>query len=179
MEKPALAYWRSIHARTTRRGPEPLREGLCVAGLGAASLLASLLGESIAPIIAFLLLAAYLFGGFLLGHLYRDALDDLELLRTGVLHPVDAVSPGQIVELRLPAHVAADALAAGAVEIVDPEGVPLARVAAHGQLRADDTLDLDARPEFIGRPSPRGERLGRGGHGDRRRGSPTAPGRPR
>ena len=84
-----------------------------------------------------------------------DALDDLELLRTGVLHPVDAVSPGQIVELRLPAHVAADALAAGAVEIVDPEGVPLARLAAHGQLRADDTLDLDARPDFIGRPSPR------------------------
>ena len=84
-----------------------------------------------------------------------DTLDDLELLRTGVLHPVDAVSPGQIVELRLPAHVAADALAAGTVEIVDPEGVPLARVAAHGQLRADDTLDLDARPEFIGRPSPR------------------------
>lgn len=84
-----------------------------------------------------------------------DVLDDLELLRTGVVAPLDRVAPGSIVSLRLPADVAGKALAAGGVEVVDPEGVPVARLAADGGLDEDSELDLDAVPEWVGAPSPR------------------------
>ncbi len=84
-----------------------------------------------------------------------DILDDLELLRTGVLHPTDRVEPGGLVSLRLPSAVAEAARAAGGVEIVDLEGVPFARFPAHGAPAGDGALELDARPEFTGRPSPR------------------------
>jgi sulfate adenylyltransferase len=59
-------------------------------------------------------------------------LDDLELLVNGGLSPrtgYDAVGP---VTLALPDEVAVASRAAGAVELVDPEGLPLARVANDG-----------------------------------------------
>lgn len=57
-------------------------------------------------------------------------LDDLELIVTGALGPGAAFNePGSVVTLDLPAEVAAAARSVGAVELVDPEGLPLARVA--------------------------------------------------
>ena len=56
-------------------------------------------------------------------------LDDLELLTTGALAPVAAFNePGSPITLDLPPAVAEAARAAGAVELVDPEGLPLAHV---------------------------------------------------
>ncbi|SFJ04407.1 adenylyl-sulfate kinase [Nocardioides psychrotolerans] len=56
-------------------------------------------------------------------------LDDLELLMSGALAPISAFNEqGSPVTLTLPASVAEEAAAAGAVELVDPEGLPLARV---------------------------------------------------
>ncbi len=60
-------------------------------------------------------------------------LDDLELLASGALAPTVAFDePGSPVTLTLPPPVAAAAAEAGAVEIVDPEGLPLARVTVPG-----------------------------------------------
>ena len=60
-------------------------------------------------------------------------LDDLELLTTGALSPITAFNePGSPVTLTLPADVEAAAQAAGGVELVDPEGLPLARVSVPG-----------------------------------------------
>ncbi|MQW78107.1 adenylyl-sulfate kinase [Nocardioides sp. dk4132] len=60
-------------------------------------------------------------------------LDDLELLVTGALSPTTAFNePGSPVTLTLPPDVGAAAAAAGGVELVDPEGLPLARVAVPG-----------------------------------------------
>lgn len=60
-------------------------------------------------------------------------LDDLELLLSGALVPtVTFNEPGSPITLELPADVAAQAAAAGAVELVDPEGLPLAEVALDG-----------------------------------------------
>jgi sulfate adenylyltransferase len=56
-------------------------------------------------------------------------LDDLELLVSGALAPVTGFNqPDSPVTLRLPDDVATQAESAGAVELVDPEGLPLARV---------------------------------------------------
>ncbi|WP_230486767.1 adenylyl-sulfate kinase [Nocardioides anomalus] len=56
-------------------------------------------------------------------------LDDLELLSTGALSDLRAFNePGSPVTLALPDDVAAQARSVGAVELVDPEGLPLARV---------------------------------------------------
>lgn len=56
-------------------------------------------------------------------------LDDLELLTSGALGELRAFNqPGSPVTLALPESVAAEARAVGAVELVDPEGLPLARV---------------------------------------------------
>jgi sulfate adenylyltransferase len=56
-------------------------------------------------------------------------LDDLELLVTGALAPTVVFNePGSPVTLTLPADVVDRATAAGAVELVDPEGLPLAQV---------------------------------------------------
>ena len=56
-------------------------------------------------------------------------LDDLELLLGGALAPTTAFNePGSPATLTLPPDVAAAATAAGGVELVDPEGLPLARV---------------------------------------------------
>ncbi|MDN4162476.1 adenylyl-sulfate kinase [Nocardioides abyssi] len=60
-------------------------------------------------------------------------LDDLELLVTGALAPLTRFDePGSPVTLTLPDDVAASAAEAGAVELVDPEGLPLARVTVPG-----------------------------------------------
>ncbi|HEY0949236.1 adenylyl-sulfate kinase [Nocardioides sp.] len=60
-------------------------------------------------------------------------LDDLELLVTGALVPTVAFDePGSPVTLTLPDEVAAAATTAGAVELVDPEGLPLAHVEVPG-----------------------------------------------
>lgn len=60
-------------------------------------------------------------------------LDDLELLLSGALVPtVTFNEPGSPVTLELPEDVAALAATAGAVELVDPEGLPLAEVAMPG-----------------------------------------------
>jgi sulfate adenylyltransferase len=56
-------------------------------------------------------------------------LDDLELLTSGALGEPKAFNqPGSPVKLTLPEPVAAQARSVGAVELVDPEGLPLARV---------------------------------------------------
>src|SRR6478672_857696 len=60
-------------------------------------------------------------------------LDDLELLTTGALAPTTGFDePGSPVTLDLPPAVAERAAAAGAVELIDPEGLPLARVSVPG-----------------------------------------------
>ena len=56
-------------------------------------------------------------------------LDDLELLSHGVLALDGFQGPEGPVTLQVPPPVADAALTAGAVELVDPEGLPLARVA--------------------------------------------------
>ena len=60
-------------------------------------------------------------------------LDDLELLSTGALDPIIAFNePGSPVTLTLPRDVQTSAEGAGGVELVDPEGLPLARVSVPG-----------------------------------------------
>jgi sulfate adenylyltransferase len=60
-------------------------------------------------------------------------LDDLELLVSGALGELTSFNqPGSAVTLALPDPVAAQARSAGAVELVDPEGLPLARVSWPG-----------------------------------------------
>ncbi|MDX6302740.1 MAG: sulfate adenylyltransferase [Nocardioidaceae bacterium] len=55
-------------------------------------------------------------------------LDDLELLTHGVFGLTGFEGAGGLVTLQVPPAVAATALDAGALELVDPEGLPLARV---------------------------------------------------
>jgi sulfate adenylyltransferase len=60
-------------------------------------------------------------------------LDDLELLISGALGELRAFNqPGSPVTLRLPEPLAAEARSVGAVELVDPEGLPLAQVSWPG-----------------------------------------------
>ena len=61
-------------------------------------------------------------------------LDDLELLTTGAVHPLTAFNaPGSVLTLDLPGDLAT----ADEVELVDPEGLPLARVVpATGEVTA-------------------------------------------
>lgn len=55
-------------------------------------------------------------------------LDDLELIAHGALGSAGFEGADGLVTLHVPEGVAAAAVAAGAVELVDPEGLPLARV---------------------------------------------------
>ena len=55
-------------------------------------------------------------------------LDDLELLAHGVFGLAGFEGPGGAVTLRVPSSVAQQGLDAGAIELVDPEGLPLSRV---------------------------------------------------
>lgn len=60
----------------------------------------------------------------------RRELDDLELLTGGAFAPVWGFNePGSPITLDIPVEVADRADLAGAIELVDPEGLPLARVA--------------------------------------------------
>ncbi|GAB3248780.1 adenylyl-sulfate kinase [Nocardioides dilutus] len=71
-------------------------------------------------------------------------LDDLELLLSGAVPGVDGFNqPDSPLTLRLPDTVGEQAAAAGAVELVDPEGLPLARVAW-----PDGTVEPLAHPTF-------------------------------
>jgi sulfate adenylyltransferase len=91
-------------------------------------------------------------------------LDDLELLVTGALGDLRSFNQdGSPVTLTLPEPVAAAARAVGAVELVDPEGLPLARVSwpggvvdplAHAQFGAFRELALGPaayRKRYAGR----------------------------
>ena len=56
-------------------------------------------------------------------------LDDLELLTVGAMAPTTGFNePGSPVTLALPDELAAQLEAGGSVELVDPEGLPLATV---------------------------------------------------
>ena len=59
-------------------------------------------------------------------------LDDLELLTSGALGDLALQPAGQPGDAQLPEPVAAQARLGGAVELVDPEGLPLARVSWPG-----------------------------------------------
>ena len=91
-------------------------------------------------------------------------LDDLELLVTGALVPTVVFNePGSPVTLTLPDDVAAAARAAGAVELVDPEGLPLAHVelpagtidplthAQYGPFRRYYLTPAQTRQQYAGR----------------------------
>jgi len=65
-------------------------------------------------------------------------LDDLELLTHGVLGLTGFEGPGGLVTLTVPTELAAAAQAAGALELVDPEGLPLARVEVGSTYAAGD-----------------------------------------
>jgi sulfate adenylyltransferase len=105
-------------------------------------------------------------------------LDDLELIASGALGD-GFNAPGSVVTLTLPEPVAAAAAEAGAVELVDPEGLPLARVAwpsgevaplatpAYGPFRRLYLTPAQARERYAGRtfvpvtgPLTRGELAG-------------------
>ncbi len=63
-------------------------------------------------------------------------LDDLELLLSGALAPLTRFDePGSPVSLSIPEAVRAAAGPDGEIELVDPEGLPLATVAADGSVR--------------------------------------------
>jgi sulfate adenylyltransferase len=91
-------------------------------------------------------------------------LDDLELLTSGALGDLRAFNqPGSPITLVLPEPVAAQARAIGAVELVDPEGLPLARVswpdgvvdplthAQYGPFRDLTLSPADYRARYAGR----------------------------
>ncbi len=119
-------------------------------------------------------------------------LDDLELLTSGALgEPAAFNQPGSPVTLTLPEPVAAQARSVGAVELVDPEGLPLARVSwpggvvdplTHAAVRPVPRPDAHARdvPRAVRRPHrrpgqrPAHHRPGRGA-GRARPASPCSP----
>ncbi len=70
-------------------------------------------------------------------------LDDLELLSSGALVPVTGFEgPGGAVTLRVPPSVGQAADRAGALELVDPEGVPLARVTVEATYETGGRLGI-------------------------------------
>jgi sulfate adenylyltransferase len=70
-------------------------------------------------------------------------LDDLELLVHGALTPLTGFEPaGGLVTLYVPAPVAEAAQMAGELELVDPEGLPLARVAVESTYAAGDLVGI-------------------------------------
>jgi sulfate adenylyltransferase len=76
-------------------------------------------------------------------------LDDLELLSHGVLAPLTGFEgPDGLVTLQVPKTVADDALAAGGLELVDPEGVPLATVTVESTYDASGLVGIagEVRP---------------------------------
>lgn len=90
-------------------------------------------------------------------------LDDLELLLAGALRPTESFNePDSPVTLTLPSEVLTAAAGSGAVELVDPEGLPLAKVdldgrvtplahAEYGPFRRLHLNPATARDEYAGR----------------------------
>ncbi len=90
-------------------------------------------------------------------------LDDLELLSVGAMAPtVGFNEPGSPVTLTLPDALAAEVAAGGVVELVDPEGLPLATVGAgwsvtplthaeYGPFRRLYLRPTDVRARYAGR----------------------------
>ena len=75
-------------------------------------------------------------------------LDDLELLGSGALRPLTRFNePDSPVTLSLPDDVLAAAVGSGKVELVDPEGLPLARVSV-AQDKQGWPLEVLSRPQF-------------------------------
>ena len=72
-------------------------------------------------------------------------LDDLELLTHGVLGLTGFEGPGGLVTLRVPAAVAAAAQETGSLELVDPEGMPLATVEVGSTYDAGDAVGIAGR----------------------------------
>jgi len=77
-------------------------------------------------------------------------LDDLELLTHGVFDTDGFEGPDGLVTLQVPPAVAVTAEQAGALELVDPEGLPLARV------RVDSTYDAGTLTGIAGPVTPLG-----------------------
>ncbi|QWZ08109.1 adenylyl-sulfate kinase [Nocardioides panacis] len=69
-------------------------------------------------------------------------LDDLELLAHGAFGLAGFEGPGGLVTLTVPTVVAAAAADAGALELVDPEGLPLARVSVGSTYDAGDRTGI-------------------------------------
>ena len=70
-------------------------------------------------------------------------LDDLELLVHGALgSSAHSNEDGGLVTLQVPPPVAEEAMAAGTLELVDPEGVPLARVAVNATYPAGELVGI-------------------------------------
>jgi sulfate adenylyltransferase len=69
-------------------------------------------------------------------------LDDLELLAHGALGLTGFEGPDGLVTLRVPSSVAAAAVDAGSVELVDPEGLPLATVTVESTYEAGDETGI-------------------------------------
>jgi sulfate adenylyltransferase len=69
-------------------------------------------------------------------------LDDLELLAGGAVGLGGFQGAGGLVTLTVPHHVAAEAAEAGALELVDPEGLPLARVDLESTYDAGDATGV-------------------------------------
>src|SRR6478609_6483263 len=69
-------------------------------------------------------------------------LDDLELLTHGVLGLRGFEGQGGLVTLQVPPGLAFAAAEAGALELVDPEGLPLATVAVEATYDAGDATGI-------------------------------------
>ncbi len=76
-------------------------------------------------------------------------LDDLELLRHGVLGLAGFEGPGGLVTLTVPTEVAAAAQDAGRLELVDPEGLPLARVTIETTYDAGEATGISGPVEHL------------------------------
>jgi sulfate adenylyltransferase len=79
-------------------------------------------------------------------------LDDLELMGRGALVPLTGFQgPGCPITLTVTNAVARDALRVGALELVDPEGVPLARVDVEATYVARDGIGIAGSVTLISR----------------------------
>ncbi len=86
-------------------------------------------------------------------------LDDLELLLGGALQPTTGFNePGSPVTLDLPAEVVDAAHERGEVELVDPEGLPLAVVDLDGRVRALNNAQYGAFRRLYLQPAEARER---------------------